>query len=180
MACTLPNQLYFQYFILLLFSSPAGSLPFIYFFSLLFSHPHTSSHTPRFPLFSVLNFLSSLSFYVVFLFLLLFFLCVRLLQLTSASSHLTFLHFSLKFLTMAFLFCFFFFFFFCKPRLFISFISSSIFFFLVEILILQSKLHAGWILNFGQYLSRVSWLKEWGEAFLFKRKIQFQSPNDAV
>ena len=84
--------------------------PFSYiFFSLLFSHPHTSSHTPRFPLFSVLNFLSSLSFYVVFLFLLLFFLCVHLLQLTSASSHLTFLQFSLKFLTMAFLFCFIFF-----------------------------------------------------------------------
>ena len=65
----------------LLFSSPTSSLPFLFFsflfFSLLFSHPHTSSHTPRFPLFSVLNFLSSLSFYVVFLFVLLFsFVCV--------------------------------------------------------------------------------------------------------
>ena len=77
LACPLPNQLYFQYFILLLFSSPASSLPFHIFFSLLFSHLHTSSHTPRFPLFSVLNFLSSLSFYIVFLFVLLFsFVCV--------------------------------------------------------------------------------------------------------
>ena len=48
-----------------------------FFFSLLFSHPYTSSQTPRFPLFSVLNFLSSLSFYIVFLFVLLFsFVCV--------------------------------------------------------------------------------------------------------
>ena len=113
LACTLPNQLYFQYFILLLLSSPAGSLPVhIFFFSLLFSHPHTSSHTPQFPLFSVLNFLSSLSFYVVFLFLLLFSpLCAYFstVQLISASSHLTFLHFSLKFFTLGFLFCFIFF-----------------------------------------------------------------------
>ena len=86
LACTLPNQSYFQYFIFLFFyitpffltSQLVHSL-FIFFF-LLFSHPHTSSHTPRFLLLSVLNFLSSLSFYVVFLFLLLFFLYVRLLQ----------------------------------------------------------------------------------------------------
>ena len=81
---------------------------FNFFFALLFSHPHMSSHTPRFLLLSVLNFLSSLSFYVVFLFVLLFsFVCVffNLMAVnSSASSHLTFLHFSLKFLTVAFLF----------------------------------------------------------------------------
>ena len=119
LACTLSNQLYFQYFILLLFSSSLTSwftpFSFLIFFSLLFSHPHTSSHTPRFPLFSnsVLNFLSSLSFYVVFLFVLLFsFLCIffNLMAVNSSgSSHLTFLHFSLMFLTVAFLFCFIFF-----------------------------------------------------------------------
>ena len=104
---------------------------FIFFFSLLFSHLHTSSHTPRFPLFSVLNFLSSLSFYVVFLFVLLFcFVCIffNLMAVKSnASSHLTFLHFSLKFLTVAFLFCFIFFL--CKVHLFISFLFSSFLFF---------------------------------------------------
>ena len=154
LACPLPNQLYFQYFILLLFSSPASSLPFHIFFSLLFSHLHTSSHTPRFPLFSVLNFLSSLSFYVVFLFLLLFFpLCASssTVQLISASSHLTFLHFSLKFFTLGFLFCFIFFVrYVCLLHFFLLFC------FLVEILVLQSKLHAGRILNFGWYLPRVS------------------------
>ena len=115
LACTLPNQLYFQYFILLFFSSPAGSLPFHIFFSLLFSHPHTTSHT-----YSSISTLLRLSFKFPLIFVILcchpvsstFFLCVCLLQLTTASSHLTFLHFSLKFLTMAFLFCFFFFFFF--------------------------------------------------------------------
>ena len=100
--------------------------PFHIFFFLLFSHPHTSSHTPRFPLFSVLNFLSSLSFYVVFLFLLLFscvcvFFNLRVLHLIwlFSTSHSSF---------SLWLFCFaFFFLFFCKSHLFISFISSSIY-----------------------------------------------------
>ena len=64
--------------------------------------------------------------------------------------------------------------------MFISFLSSSFiffFFFFAEILVLQSKLHVGRILNFGRYLPRVSWLKEWGEGFLFERMIQFQSPK---
>ena len=103
---------------------------FNFFFSLLFSHPHTSSQIPQFPLFSILNFLSSLSFYVVFLFVLLFcFVCIffNLMAVKSnASSHLTFLHFSLKFLTVAFLFCFIFL---CKVHLFISFLFSSFLFF---------------------------------------------------
>ena len=72
-----PTNYTFNIFILLIFPHQLVHSLFIYFFSLLFSHPHTSSHTPQFPLFSVLNFLSSLSFYVVFLFVLLFtFVCV--------------------------------------------------------------------------------------------------------
>ena len=72
-----PTNYTFNIFILLIFPHQLVHSLFIYFFSLLFSHPHTSSHTPRFPLFSVLNIHSSLSFYVVFLFLLLFsFVCV--------------------------------------------------------------------------------------------------------
>ena len=88
LACTLPNQLYFQYFILLLFRSPAGSLPFHFFFSSIFLSTHVQSHS-------------------------LFFVCVFFnLPVTSASSHLTFLHFSLKFLTFSpWLFCFALFFF---------------------------------------------------------------------
>ena len=54
-----------------------------------------------------------MSFYVVFLFVLLFcFVCVffnLMVVKSNSSSHLTFLHFSLKFLTLAFLFCFIFF-----------------------------------------------------------------------
>ena len=169
LACPLPNQLYFQYFILLLFSSPASSLPFHIFFSLLFSHLHTSSHTPRFPLFSVLNFLSSLSFYVVFLFVLLFtFVCVFFNRMAVNSSY----DFSPLLTQVSHRGFFVLLYFFCKVRLFISF--------WVESLVLQSKLHAGQILNFGRYLPRVSWLREWGEGFLFERVIQFQSPNDAV
>ena len=99
------NILYYSFFP----QQPVHSLfIFLFYFALLFSHPHTSSHTPRFLLLSVLNFLSSLSFYVVFLFVLLFcFVCIffNLMAVnSSASSHLTFLHFSLKFLTVAFLF----------------------------------------------------------------------------
>ena len=62
--------------------SPAGSLPFLFFLFYFLIHTRQVTRTPWFPLFSdsVLNFLSSLSFYVVFLFLLLFFLYVRLLQ----------------------------------------------------------------------------------------------------
>ena len=44
LACTLPNQLCFQYFILLSSHQLVHSL-FFSFLSLLFSHPHTSSHT---------------------------------------------------------------------------------------------------------------------------------------
>ena len=96
--------------------SPAGSLPslffFFFFFSLLFSHPHTSSHT-----YSSISTLLRLSFKFPLIFVILcclplsstFFLCVHFLQLTSASSHLTFLQFSLNFLSVAFLFCFIFF-----------------------------------------------------------------------
>ena len=129
LACTLPNQLYFQYFILLLFSSPASSLPFHIFFSLLFSHLHTSSHTPRFPLFSVLNFLSSLSFYVVFLFLLLFsFVCVFF----NSSTYQCFISsdFSPLLTQVSHLGFFVLLYFFCKVRLFTSFLSSSFFFLL--------------------------------------------------
>ena len=101
--------------------------PFHIFFFLLFSHPHTSSHTPRFPLFSVLNFLSSLSFYVVFLFLLLFsFMCIFF---NIPMLHLIWFFFTSQSSFSPWFFCFAFFFFFCKVRLFISFISSSIFFF---------------------------------------------------
>ena len=118
LACTLPNQLYFQYFILLFFSSPAGSLPFHIFFSLLFSHPHASSHTPRFPLFSVLNFLSSLSFYVVFLFVLLFtFVCVFFNLMAVNSSY----DFSPLLTQVSHRGFFVLLYFFCKVRLFISF-----------------------------------------------------------
>ena len=114
LACPLPNQLYFQYFILLLFSSPASSLPFHIFFSLLFSHLHTSSHTPRFPLFSVLNFLSSLSFYVVFLFLLLFsFMCIFF---NIPMLHLIWLFFTSQSSFSPWFFCFAFFFFFFFVR----------------------------------------------------------------
>ena len=54
--------------------SPAGSLPFLFFLFYFLIHTRQVTRTPWFPLFSdsVLNFLSSLSFYVVFLFLLLF------------------------------------------------------------------------------------------------------------
>ena len=157
LACTLPNQLCFQYFILLSSHQLVHSL-FFSFLSLLFSHPHTSSHT-----YSLISTLLRLSFKFPLIFVIL--CCLPLsstffplrassstIQLISASSHLTFLHFSLKFLTLAFLFCFIFF---CKVRLFTSFLSSSFFFF-VEILVLQSKLHADRILNFGRYLLRVS------------------------
>ena len=150
--------------------SPAGSLPFLFiFFSLLFSHPHTSSHT-----YSSISTLLRLSFKFPLIFVILcclplsstfFPLCASssIVQLISASSHLTFLHFSLKFLTLAFLFCFIFFVrYVCLLHFFLLFC------FLVEILVLQSKLHAGRILNFGWYLPRFSWLKEWGEGFLFE------------
>ena len=117
LACTLPNQLYFQYFILLLFGSPAGSLPFHFFF-LLFSYPHTSSHTPRFLLLSVLNFLSSLSFYVVFLFVLLFsFVCVFFNLMAVNSSY----DFSPLLTQVSHCGFFVLLYFFCKVRLFISF-----------------------------------------------------------
>ena len=101
--------------------------PFSYiFFSLLFSHPHTSSHTPRFPLFSVLNFLSSLSFYVVFLFVLLFtFVCVFFNLMAVNSSY----DFSPLLTQVSHRGFFVLLYFFCKVCLLISFLSSSIFFF---------------------------------------------------
>ena len=88
---------------------------FFSFLSLLFSHPHTSSHT-----YSSISTLLRLSFKFPLIFVILcclphsstfFPLCVSssTVQLINASSHLTFLHFSLKFLTLAFLFCFIFF-----------------------------------------------------------------------
>ena len=140
--------------------------PFSYiFFSLLFSHPHTSSHTPRFPLFSVLNFLSSLSFYVVFLFVLPFsFVCV-FFNLMAVNYQCFILSDFSPLLTQVshhgFFFFFFFFFFVRYICLFHFFFLTFYFFyyfflFLVEILVLQSKLHADRILNFGRYLSRVS------------------------
>ena len=135
------------------------SLSYIFFLFYFLIHTRQVTRTPQFPLFSdsVLNFLSSLSFYVVFLFLLLFFpLCASssTVQLISASSHLTFLHFSLKFFTLGFLFCFIFFVrYVCLLHFFLLLLF---FFFLVEILVLQSKLHVGRIWNFDWYLSRVS------------------------
>ena len=137
--------------------SPAGSLPFL-FFSLLFSYPHTSSH-----MYSSISTLLRLSFKFPLIFVILcclplsstfFPLCASssTVQLISASSHLTFLHFSLKFLTLAFLFCFIFFVrYVCLLHFFLLLL-----FFLVEILVLQSKLHVGRIRNFSWYLSRVS------------------------
>ena len=118
------------------------SLSYI-FFSSIFSSTHVQSH-------SSISTLLSFKFPLIFVILCClplsstFFLCVRLLQLTSASSHLTFLHFSLKFLTVAFLFCFLFSFFFLSHIcLFHLFLLLYIYiFFLVEILVLQSKLHA--------------------------------------
>ena len=82
LACTLPNQLYFQYFILLLFSSTTGSLSFhIFFFfcSSIFSSTHVQSHS---------SISTPLSFKFPLIFVILcclplcstFFLCVRLLQ----------------------------------------------------------------------------------------------------
>ena len=164
------NILYYSFFP----QQPVHSLfIFYFFFALLFSDPHTSSHTPRFLLLSVLNFLSSLSFYVVFLFVLLFsFVCVFFNLMAVNSSY----DFSPLLTQVSHRGFFVLLYFFCKVRLFISFF----FFFWVESLVLQSKLHAGRILNFGRYLLRVSWLREWGEGFLFERVIQFQSPNDAV
>ena len=114
LACTLPNQLCFQYFILLSSHQLVHSL-FFSFLSLLFSHPHTSSHT-----YSSISTLLRLSFKFPLIFVILcclplsstfFPLCASssTIQLISASSHLTFLDFSLKFLTLAFLFCFIFF-----------------------------------------------------------------------
>ena len=104
------NILYYSFF-------PHKLVPsffFFFFFSFYFLiHTRLVTHVSHtLTLFSVSNFLSSLSLHVVFLFLLLFFLCVHLLQLTnyqcsSTSSHLTVLHFSLKFLTFSlWLFCF--------------------------------------------------------------------------
>ena len=156
LACTLPNQLCFQYFILLSSHQLVHSL-FFSFLSLLFSHPHTSSHT-----YSSISTLLRLSFKFPLIFVILcclplsstfFPLCASssTIQLISASSHLTFLHFSLKFLTLAFLFCFIFFVrYVCLLHFFL------LLFFFVEILVLQSKLHADRILNFGRYLLRVS------------------------
>ena len=118
----------------LLFSSPTSSLPFLFFsflfFSLLFSHPHTSSHTPRFPLFSVLNFLSSLSFYVVFLFVLLFsFVCVFFNLIAVNYQCFILSDFSPLLTQVSHCGFFVLLYFFCKVRLFISFLSSSSFFF---------------------------------------------------
>ena len=129
--------------------------PFHIFFFLLFSHPHTSSHTPRFPLFSVLNFHSSLSFYVVFLFLLLFsFMCIFF---NIPMLHLIWLFFTSQSSFSPWFFCFAFFFFFVRyDCLFHLFLLLFFFFFLVEILVLQSKLYASRILNFSWYLLRVS------------------------
>ena len=126
LACTLPNQLYLQYFILLLFSSLASSLPFHFFFSLLFSHPHTSSHTLlsfKFPLIFVITCCLPLSSTF-------FPLCA-----SSSTYQLPVLHLIWLFSTSHSSFSlshrgfFVLLYFFCKVLLFISFLSSSIFFF---------------------------------------------------
>ena len=136
LASTLSNQLCFQCFILLSSHQLVHSLPF--FFSFLI-HTRQVTRTPQFPLFSdsVLNFLSSLSFYVVFLFLLLFFsfVCVFF----NSSTYQCFISFDFSpLLTQVFHLGFFvLLYFFCKVHLFTSFLSSSsFFFFLVEILVL--------------------------------------------
>ena len=105
-----------------------------FFFSLLFSHPHMCSHTPRFPLFSFLNFLSSLSFYVVLLLLLLFssvFIFFNLPITSAAVLHLIWLfstsHSSFSLFHSGF---FVLLYFFCKVHLFISFLFSSIYLFI--------------------------------------------------
>ena len=175
------NILYYSFF-------PHQLVPSFFFFFFFFSfyfliHTRLVTHVSHtLTLFSVSNFLSSLSLHVVFLFLLLFsFVCIFFnLPVTSAAVlHLIWL-FSTSHSSFSLFHCGFFvlLYFFCKVHLFISFLFSSIYlFFLVEILFLQSKLHTSRILNFGWYLSKVSWLKEWGEGFLFERMIQFQSPK---
>ena len=123
LACTLPNQLCFQYFILLSSHQRVHSLFFFFLFYFLI-------HTRLVTLFSDLNFPSSLSLYVVFLFLLLFSfvfdcassstyqLVLHLIWLLS-TSHSSFSLSHRGFFVLLY--------FVCKARLFISFLSSSFF-----------------------------------------------------
>ena len=151
---------YFQYFILFIahffLTSCFTLFSFLIFFSLVFSHPHTSSHTPRFPL---LNF----KFPLIFVNLCCLPLCVSPMRLLQQFNLMTVKYHCLissvfstshsSFSPWIFLFCFCFC---CKVHLFISFLSSSIS--LVEVLVLQSRLHADRILNFGQYLPKWTWM----------------------
>ena len=130
LACTLSNQLCFQYFILLSSHQLVHSLFFSFFLFYFLIHTRQVTRTPQFPLFSdsVLNFLSSLSFYVAFLFLLLFsFVCVFF----NSSTYQCFISFDFSPLLtqVSHLGFFVLLHFFCKVRLFTSFLSSSSFFF---------------------------------------------------
>ena len=130
LACTLPNQLCFQYFILLSSHQLVHSL-FFSFLSLLFSHPHTSSHT-----YSSISTLLRLSFKFPLIFVI---LCCLPLSSTffpfvcvffNSSTYQCFISFDFSPLLtqVSHLGFFVLLYFFCKVRLFTSFLSSSFFF----------------------------------------------------